>query len=64
VLGISKAENEETRPRGTNRIPPHCGTESVSVATWVIAQCDIVEAEPRVASVQPGVEPAEGWVAS
>jgi len=62
-LGISEVKNEETKKlRGTNRIPSNNGGESGTVAAWVIARRDVVEAQ-RAGSVQPGIEEAERGLA-
>ena len=46
--------------KGTNRVAPIVGEESFSVAAWVIAITDVIEALlAQVGIVQSVVEPAE-----
>ena len=62
-LEISEAENERTRPRGTNRIPPNGGVKSFSVAARVLAFGDVIEAIPVQADfVKPEIEKAERFL--
>ena len=51
---------KEQKSRGTNSIPSNHGGESHSVASWVTATSDVIEAIPVQAGfVQPIVEKAE-----